>query len=270
LREAIAWAAPQAVFNLVESVNGKGKDAHLAPRLLDLINMPYTGARPFALEISCDKIKSKRLFRDHDLPTPSFALPPDWETLDNGRIYIVKSVDEDASFGLDDGAVARGWDVPARARKSEAEHGGQWFAEEYMPGREFNVSLIDNIGGVQILPIAEMRFENWAEHRPRIVGYGTKWNEKSADAKNTQRRFGCEKDEPELAARLIEVSRKVWEIFELTGYARIDFRLDEAGNPMLLELNPNPCIAPDAGFAAASERAGLSYARLIERIAESA
>lgn len=268
LREAIAWAAPQVVFNLVESVDGKGRDAHLAPRLLDLINMRYTGARPFALEVSADKIRSKQLFAEHGLPTPSFALPPDWKALDNGRIYIVKSVDEDASFGLDDSAVARGWDVPDRARRSEAKHGGRWFAEEYMPGREFNISLLANTGGLHVLPIAEMRFENWAEHRPRIVGYGAKWNVTSADAKNTQRQFGCEKDEPQLAARLTELSRKVWEIFALTGYARVDFRLDEKSNPTLLEVNPNPCIAPDAGFAAAALRAGLSYPRLIERIAE--
>ena len=268
LREAIAWAAPQTIFNLAEIVDGVPANAHLAPRLFDLINIPYTGARPLALEAFQDRLKAKVLFRDHGLPTPSHVLPPGWEGMINTHAYIVKSLDRRNSFGLDDASVAVGWDIPDRLRRSETRHGGVWFAEAYMPGREFQVSLMSNIGGVHVLPIAELRFENWADHRARIVTYAARQDPKSTDARNTCSLFGWEKDEPDLAEKIGALSRNSWNAFGLTGYAQLDIRLDADGEPVLLSIQPNPSVAPDSAFTAAALRAGLSFPKLIERICE--
>jgi len=268
LREAIAWAAPQVVFNLVESVDGKRSQAHLAPRMLDLINMPYTGVRPFALEAFSDRMKSKQLIGERGLPSPSFALPPDWTGMVNTDAYIVKSLDRDMSFGLDEASVAVGWDIPDRAQRIQARHGGDWFIEEYLPGREFNIALLANIGGMLVLPIAEMRFANWAEHRPRIVGERARADAGSTDARNISRHFGIEKEEPELAQRLSALSHAVWEKVQLTGYAELEVRLDADGAPMILGIHPNPSLLTEGRFAAAALKGGLSYRRLIERIAE--
>ncbi len=84
------------------------------------------------------------------------------------------------------------------------------------------------------------------------------------------RAFGIEEREPALAAVITTLARRVWNFFGLTGYARVDFRVDEVGAPTVLEINPNPCLAPDAGFAAAAARAGLSYQQLIRHIVETA
>jgi D-alanine-D-alanine ligase len=200
------------------------------------------------------------------LPTADWAAPPGWDELEPERRYVVKSVTEDASLGLDDDAVVSGADVPARAELSKRTYGGRWFAEAYLEGREFNVALLQDAHELRVLPIPEMRFEAWDEARPRIVGYAAKWSEDSADAANTVRSFAVSGDEPALAADLAALALRVWPLFGLRGYARIDFRLDDQGAPMILEVNPNPCLEPNAGFAAAAAEAGMSYPYLIEHV----
>jgi D-alanine-D-alanine ligase len=265
LRALIARQAPDVVFNLVEAIEGKGRLAYIAPQMLDEIGVPHTGTGAEALIATGDKPLSKRLFREAGIATPDWSEPPGWEGLTEGR-YIVKSADEDASLGLDDASVVKSAEVPARAKACAARYGGHWFAERYIDGREFNVSVLEEKGLPRVLPMAEMTFEEWPAGRPRIVGYTAKWDDTSLECRRTVRRFGVEEREPELAGVLRDLSQRAWSLFKLRGTARVDFRVDETGHPLVLEVNPNPGIAPDAGFAAAAARAGLSYAELIERV----
>jgi D-alanine-D-alanine ligase len=115
-----------------------------------------------------------------------------------------------------------------------------------------------------------MRFEAWPEGKPKIVGYTAKWDETSLDASHTVREFSWNAREPHLARRLRDLSEQAWELFGLRGYARVDFRVDANGDPTILELNPNPCIEPEAGFGVAAREAGYDYRELIRRIVEAA
>ena len=266
LRAEIAGYAADVVFNLVEGIEGKGRLAYVAPLLLDEIGVPYTGTGADALIATGDKPLSKRLFREAGIPTPDWSEPPDWNGLYADARYIVKAADEDASVGLDDASVVTGSEVRARAELCAGRFGGPWFAERYVDGREFNVSVLQERDGPCVLPMAEMTFEEWPAGRPRIVGYTAKWDDASFESTRTVRQFGFEDREPELALALRHYSQCAWSLFKLKGTARVDFRVDEAGKPLVLEVNPNPGIAPDAGFAAAAARGGLSYAELIARI----
>jgi D-alanine-D-alanine ligase len=270
LRAEIAGHAADVVFNLVEGIEGKGRLAYVAPLLLDEIGVPYTGTGADALIATGDKPLSKRLFREAGIPTPDWSEPPDWNGLYADARYIVKAADEDASVGLDDASVVAGSEVRARAELCAGRFGGPWFAERYVDGREFNVSVLQERDGPCVLPMAEMTFEEWPASRPRIVGYIAKWDDASFESTRTVRQFGFEDREPELALALRHYSQCAWSLFKLRGTARVDFRVDEAGRPLVLEVNPNPGIAPDAGFAAAAARAGLSYADMIERIVRAA
>ncbi|HEY5046646.1 MAG TPA: hypothetical protein VII49_01325 [Rhizomicrobium sp.] len=267
--KSIASAGAEAVFNLVESVHGNGALAGMAPAMLELHGISYTGSSAASLAVSADKILSKQVLKAAGLPTAEWAEPPRWEGLVPDRRYVVKSVTEDASLGLDDGAVIAGVAVPDRAKASKERHGGRWFAEAYLDGREFNVALLEQDHAVRVLPIPEMRFEAWG-NRPRIVGYTAKWDENSHDAKNTVRSFGIEDDQPALARLLADYALETWKLFRLRGYARIDFRIDAKGAPMILEANPNPCLEPHAGFAAAAGCANIPYAELVEHILRTA
>src|SRR5437868_6435367 len=262
---------PNVVFNLVESVRGRGDRAHVAPRWLARRHLAYTGCTDAVLQACANKPICKKFFLRIGVPTPDWSTPPSWQGLADDKAYVVKSASEDASIGLDDAAVVTGIAaVKRRARECVARHGGRWFAEAYMPGREFNVSLLAVDNALLAFPVAETRFENWVQHRPRIVGYSAKWHTESADSINTARAFGIENENPELASRMAALARKAWQQLGARGYSRVDFRLDAEGQPSILEMNPNPCLDPGAGFAAAAATAGISYPDLIERIVQEA
>jgi D-alanine-D-alanine ligase len=264
--------APDMVFNLVEGVDGKGILAPLAPRLLSQMGVAFTGVGADVMEFTTDKPLTKKKLRDAGLATPDWSSPPDWSGLDDkGRAFIVKSALEDGSIGLDDTCVVTGAEaVKARAEACARRFGGSWFAEEYVEGREFNIALLGSARDLRILPMAEMTFADWPQGTPRIVGYDAKWDEDSSGYRHTVRRFGVEKDEPELAAGLKEACAKVWALFGLTGFVRVDFRVTQKGEPLILEINVNPCISPDAGFAAAAAEAGMDYDSLVEEIVKAA
>ena len=259
-------ARGDVVFNLVEGINGLGQHAPIAPRMLDDYGATFTGADAVAMATTNDKPLTKRKLREAGIGTPDWTEPQAWCDLKDAT-YIVKSALEDASFGLDDGCVVHGKEkVKIRAADCYLKHGGRWFAEEFIDGREFNISVLQGPDGPEVLPMAEMVFERWPDGRPRIVGYTAKWEDASFESVQTVRHFGVEVTEPILAAKLRKACERCWEIFDLSGYARVDFRIAKDGEPLVLEINTNPGIAPDAGFAAAAAQAGMSYTALIERI----
>ncbi|HEY1615803.1 MAG TPA: hypothetical protein VGF97_19180 [Rhizomicrobium sp.] len=262
----LAALSPGCVFNLVDSVFGQGNIADLAPAMLELRGVAHTGATAAAIAVAADKPLTKRILRAAGLPTPDWSEPPAWHGVTGGARYVVKSATEDASLGLDDASVVTGLEaVRARAQWCSARHGGRWFAEAYLPGREFNIAILEHQGVPLVLPAAEMHFRNWQSDRPRIVGYAAKWLPESPESIGTARSFDLQ-GEGALCDRMAALARDAWQLFGLRGYARVDFRLDGAGGPMILEINPNPCLEPSAGFAAAALEAGISYPQLIDRV----
>ena len=270
VRGTIAAARADAIFNMVESVDGQGSLAPMAAAMLEKIGVPYTGCRSAAMALAGDKPLTKTVLRAAGLPTADWAAPPLWRGLCNDLRYVVKSATEDASLGLDDSAVVAGGDVPARSRQSALQHGGRWFAEAYLEGREFNISILEQDGVPRVLPIPDMRFESWPADRPRIVGYAAKWDDASSDSLQILRVFGTEAKEPALARDLSDLACETWRVLGLKGFARVDFRLDASGAPMILEANPNPCLDPKSGFAVAAAEANMSYGDCVALILQSA
>ncbi len=156
------------VFNMVEGVDGLGALAPIAPRMLDAAGVIFTGVDYTAMAVTSDKPLTKRKMREAGIATADWCEPPDWKGLAEKK-YIVKSVLEDASVGLDDGCVVFGAEgVRRRAEESALRHGGKWFAEEYIDGREYNISMMEGADGEPIvMPLAEMRFDDWPSDKPR-------------------------------------------------------------------------------------------------------
>jgi D-alanine-D-alanine ligase len=262
---------PDVVFNVVESVFGAGIYSSLAPAMLDRLGVPYTGATAAHFAATTDKPFAKNVLRVGGIETPDWAFGPDWSGIRDDSRYIVKAADEDSSVGIDDNSVVLGSEVRARAEDCRKRFSGRWFAEGYVDGREFNIAVMAAPDGPRVFPLAEMCFNiDWPKGKPKLVSFAAKWEEDTFDYNGSQRRFGCEVDEPALGRALIETTKKVWALFSLRGYARVDYRVDPSGKPWVLEINPNCCISPDAGFAAAAEAAGIPYEELIGRVAEAA
>jgi D-alanine-D-alanine ligase len=261
--EALAARRPLLIFNLVDAVAGDGRLAPMVPARLHALGLPYTGCGAAAWLDTLSKIGTKLKLAHAGLPTPRWS--EDGTGLDPNAKVIAKPVFEHGSLGLDSASVVRG----AEAARAIAERELRWktehFAESYVEGREFNVALLDGPQGVRVLPIAEIVFQGFGAD-PRIVGYDAKWAPDSAAYVGTPRRFGFEKTEPGLSDSLHRFSLACWSLFALSGYARVDFRVDSEGQPFILEVNMNPCLSPDAGFPAAAAEAGLAYPELVGSI----
>lgn len=264
-------ANPALVFNLVESLDGDDHLCHLAAALFEHLKLPYTGATQRALCVTADKILSKQWLTRAGIETPRWLVNPPHPTLsptfagergsyadDPGSKWIIKRRFAEASTGLDDSSVVAESEVVDKLAERYRQAPGEWFAEQFIGGREFNLALIATPAGPCALPVAEIRFEGFPKHKPRIVGYAAKWDPDSFECRHTPRSFAANEHEPELVARLTAIAVQCWELFELDGYARVDIRMN-GESPCVLEANANPCLSPDAGFAAALAAGGYTF-----------
>lgn len=269
---------PAVVFNLVESLADCGQLIHLFPFMLDAMGLPYSGASAIAILTTSEKTAAKQKLMAAGLPTP------EWIELDENtsgteedalkaQRWIIKSVWEHASVGINNDALltTNKRSILTQAIMERAPLlGGKCFAESYIEGREFNISILAGTNGPEVLPPAEIRFDGYGADRPRIVDYKAKWDESSFEYQNTKRSFDFAAHEAPLLNILNEQALDCWHLFGLNGYARIDFRVDEDGNPWILEVNANPCLSPDAGFSAALTHASIPFHEAVRRILDDA
>jgi D-alanine-D-alanine ligase len=256
------------------------------------MQIPYTGCSATPYVATSNKVEVKRRLVEAGLPTPA------WITDDRGmtsassvepRIadcgskqlspqsrvpsgcrnpqFILKPVLEHASFAMDDDSVISGASpeqILDAIREREAHWQRPYFAEKYIEGREFNLSLLGS--EPTVLPPAEIDFSAFPQGKPRIVGQRAKFHAGSFEFDNTPRRFNFPPSDELLLGRLRELAIACWRLFGLSGYARVDIRSDADGEPWILEINANPCLAPSSGFAAALAEAGIDYDTGIEMI----
>ena len=287
--QALINIGPALVFNLVESLSGKGSLIHLAPALLDTLYIPYTGARTEAMFLTSNKVLAKRVLAGAHLPTPPWFSDGEKPAGPSGHgAWIIKSLWEHASVGLDEDSVLFAADQKRLLEEMAVRRkklGGTCYAERFIEGREFSVSLLARqkplllpapgaaAGTVlpekydpEVLPPAEMLFDAYPPGKVRVVGYRAKWEEESFEFAYTTRSFAFSPGDAPLLARLADLALQCWRLFDLRGYARVDFRVDAEGRPWILEVNVNPCLSPDAGFLAAAAQAQTSSTAVLERI----
>jgi D-alanine-D-alanine ligase len=275
LSDRLTQRRPDLVFNLVESLNGTDALQSFVPALLETMNLPFTGSSAAAIVVSGRKTLAKQILRTHDLPTPAWFSAEDFSRhardFAAGR-YILKPLAEHASLGMVDADVVDVTtiaDLERRLSEKTRQLGRPCFAEQYVDGREFNLSLLAGPDGPEMLPPAEIRFEGYAADKPKIVGRDAKWSEDSFEYRATVRTFASADSDAPLFGELRDLSIRCWQALDLAGYARVDFRIDPAGRPWILEANANPCLSPDAGFAAAAQQAGLTFDEVVARILNS-
>jgi D-alanine-D-alanine ligase len=268
-KDTIVSLQPDIVFNLVEGVDGKAELIYFPTALLESLNIPYSGCRLDSMYLTSNKVYAKEKMRANGLPTADWFLPSEIEKLSSEKTYIIKPLWEDASVGIDEHRVLKGND-PKMIEFMNEKHNHKFFIEEYIAGREFNMSVLGGKAGPEVMNPAEMLFLNYPEGKPRIMGYKSKWVEGSFEYENTSRTFDLKEADKPLIEKIKEICIKCWQVFKLKGYARVDLRVDENNQPYILEINANPCISPDAGFYVACSHAGHKFTDVISRIIEDA
>ncbi len=278
-RESLKRLRPGLVFNLVESLGGSDRLQSVAAMLFEDMGLAFTGSGSLAMALSNHKLASKERLAMAGVPVPAgIRLDASGKPVLVGDgaprgDWIVKALESHASLFLDDDMVLRDVTVADAAeavRAATARHGQPFFAEQFIDGREFNLSVIAGPNGPEVLPPAEIRFVDWDPARPRIVGYAAKWEEGTEQYQRSVRHFDFVDEDEALLLRLRDVSLVVWKALGLGGYARVDFRVDAAGIAYVLEANANPCLTPDAGFAAAAGQGGMTFRDVVGRIADAA
>ncbi|MGV8090276.1 MAG: ATP-grasp domain-containing protein [Mangrovibacterium sp.] len=258
--------SPSFVFNLVETVFGQSELLHVIPSILASEHIPYTGVSDEGLFLTTRKTLAKKIMQQCGIVTPEwFATTQAVQFMNPRKKYILKPVAEEGSVKLDEDAVFRG-DDPVMIARLATLNPDEYFVEEFVDGREFNLSVTGTPGNFKVYPVAEMIFRDFPEGKERILGYRAKWDEQSFEYSHTGRQFHTLDTDPVLQNALIATALKCGEAFHLSGYFRVDFRIAADGHPLVLEINGNPCISPDSGFIAAVLQEGMTVTEVIREI----
>ena len=269
LRSAVEDWKPHIAFNLLEEFDGVAVYDQNVVSYLELLHVPYTGCNPRGLMLARDKALSKKLFSLHRIPFPDFMVVPQGRTVKRPKglsfPLIVKSVTEEASHGISQASIVQD-DVKLKERVEfiHANIGTGALIERYIEGREFYVGVMGN-GHVHVLPVWELIMDKLPDDARRIATERVKWN------RTYQTKYGIRSEEaknlPEgKAGEIQHLAKRVYRALGLSGYARIDVRMDAAGSVYVLEANPNPQISHDEDFSDSAEKDGYPYKDLLQEL----
>jgi len=270
--ERLRQTRPDIVFNIAEGFRGVNREAHV-PAICEFFGIPYSGSDPFTLTLCLDKARTKETLAFHKIPTPRFAVVETIEDLaaraaDLPFPLFVKPLHEGSSKGITDRNLCWDRDHLTRQTRFLLENYEQpVLVEEYLPGKEFTCAVLGNGDRATVLPIVGMNFESLPEGALPIYSFDAKfvWDrpEKPLDI------FQCPaRITRDLQASIERVTLDAFRVLGCRDWARIDVRLDAAGNPNVLEVNPLPGILPDPAdnscLPKAARAAGIGYDELIQ------
>ena len=267
---------PELIFNCCEALAGNAALEMNVAALFELFGVPYTGSSALTLGMLLNKPLTKALLGARGIRTPAyFVVEPGYNApAAHGLSFplIVKPVAEDASLGIDDGAVVKDQaGLAERVRFVCREFGQPALVEEFIDGREFNVALLaTSPTKFATLAIGEVAFDMLPAGRPRILGYDAKWNPTATFTHVMAARCPASLDEF-TADRIRRVSLDVAKVVGLRDYGRVDLRLRESDQALfVLEVNPNPDLSQDCAFMRAARASGRNYRRTIGQIVQRA
>ena len=269
IRQAVDQFKPHIAFNLMEAFHEVGAFDMNVVSYLELLRLPYTGCNPRGMVLSRDKALSKKLMAYHRIPVPEFAVFRRGLVIKRPRRLkfpvIVKSLTQEASIGISQASVVED-DTKLRERVQFVHDSvaTDAIAERFIEGRELYVGVIGN-ERLQVFPVWEMEFSKMPEGVHRIATDRVKWSVKY------QNKHGIKTSEAKklpdgMAEAIKRLAKRVYRTLEMSGYARMDIRMDGNGKTHVLEANANPQLAFGEDFAESAERAGIPYADLLQRI----
>ena len=256
------------VFNISEGLRGESRESQI-PALLEMLGIPYTGSGVLTLAVTLDKPTTKKILAYHGLPTPRFVVvPPGQEPDDTGLRYplFVKPAHEGSSMGVSPSSkVTNAAELKREVEKIHQLYRQEALVEEYLPGREFTVGILGNESPT-IFPIMEINFSQCPPEHNNVYSrqFKVEWDD--------ERFFLC--PAPLTLAeeeKIKDLALKAFRVLGCRDVARIDLRLDQEGNPYVLEINPLPGLAPGySDLPRAAAVAGVSFDELVQGILDHA
>ena len=269
IRQAIDDFQPHIAFNLMEAFHEVGVFDMNVVSYLELLRLPYTGCNPRGMVLSRDKALSKKLMAYHRIRVPDFTVFKRGLAIKRPRKLkfpvIVKSLTQEASIGISQASVVEDeTKLRERVQFIHESIGTDAIAERFIDGRELYVGVAGN-ERLQVFPILEINLSKLPDGAHRIATDRVKWNVEYQKKHEIETNAATDLAET-LSEQIQRVSKRVYRALEMSGYARMDFRLDADGNFFVMEANANPQLAFGEDFAQSAERAGISYEELLQRI----
>jgi D-alanine-D-alanine ligase len=268
--DALRAAQPDIVFNIAEGLHGPNREAHV-PAICEFFDIRYTASDPLTLGLALDKRRAKEAFLARGVRTPSFMVA-DGDVLGDGILpghapWIVKPLFEGSSKGIPESAYCETREsVQRQAGRIRAHYQQPALIEEFLTGREFTVAVLGTGARARALPVVEIRFQALPAGAVPIFGYEAKWiwdtPEKPLEIYECPARLSAP-----LEAAVVGEALAAHQALGCRDWSRVDVRLDRAGAPHVIEVNPLPGILPDprqnSCFPKAARAAGLDYDQLI-------
>lgn len=262
---AIGDHRPDIVFNLCESLVGDSRLEVTAAWLLHRLQLPFTGSPYAALRHCLFKVEASQLLARAGVRVPWTARVHSPDQVPRVPFaVIVKPEREDGSLGIGRRSVVH---TRRRLREQVAEvletcHQPA-VVQQYIDGRELSVSLL-GWPVPRVLPLGEITFGALPKGHPHILTYASKWLAETDEHRGTPSVAAVLR--PRELRRVAAIGRRAFEVLGLRDYGRVDVRLDERGDPYVIDVNPNCDLSPDGGFAKAAKRAGIGYTEMIWEI----
>ena len=265
--------APEVVFNLTESFHcNRAHEPHI-PALLELMRMKYTGARPDGLMLCKDKALAKKVLAYHRVRVPHFVISTEQRPLKRLRRFVypafVKPVGEESSDGIAKASFAKSEEEAIeRANFIHEKFHCDALIEEYIEGRELYLSVMGN-RKLSVFPPREIFFHDVPEDTPKFATFKAKWDD------TYRKKWGIQNGPaqelpPGVEEKLARLARKVYRVLKIRGFGRVDVRITQAGEVVVIEANPNPSLACEDDFAQAAAAGGLPYDALLQKILDTA
>ena len=257
----------EMAINLCESLDDDPRFIGHPAAVLELLGIPFSGSPSAALMLTTDKVITKCLLRANGVKTPDYLIYDDVSDFDPHLLrfpVMLKPILQDASIGIDQESIFKDIRELEKRIKEFFSRFGTLLVEEYVAGREFNVTIF-GYPSPRVLPLAEIDFSEFPQELYAIVGYRAKWDTSSFEYLHTPRTFPQDLS-PVLRQRIEATALKCFQLLMLRDYGRVDMRVDDHGQIHVLEVNANPCLSPDAGFAAAVGEAGMTYSEMVGRL----
>jgi D-alanine-D-alanine ligase len=269
IKQAAEDFKPHIVFNLLEAFHEVGTYDQNVVSYLELLRLSYTGCNPRGMILARDKALSKKLLQYHRISAPDFAVAYRRRKfkLPKRMTYpvIVKSLTQEASIGISQASVVE--DERRLLERIQFIHDSiqtEALVEQYIEGRELYCAILGN-DRLQVFPVWEMYFQNMTDRQHRIATARVKWSASYQEKAGIM--TGAAQELPEgVAERIPVICKRVYRSLQLSGYARVDMRVDAQGKVWVIEANPNPQIADGEDFAESAAFANVSYPTLIQRI----
>lgn len=255
------------VFNLCEALPGRvdGESAVLRP--LEEMGFLYLGGTPSNLDACRDKIGAKLRLMARRVATPPYQVfETGHESIAVPLPAIVKPAWEDGSVGITREAVVTDTlSLRRRVAYVLELYRQPALVEMFLDGREFNISVWGN-DPPKVLPLAETNYAGWDEATRRVLNFESKWTE-NAEEYHTFTVDCPARVDARLARMIRKLALDAWRAMGCRDYIRVDMR-EKDGKLYALDVNPNPCLAIDAGFAHAARIAGYDYPHMIGQLVD--